>query len=106
MGTITTATSLTLAVPQNVSGSVKTTSQTDFEAGQTLPHDLTFTEGHLLTIIVYAVLILISAAGNGIVLTVMWRRRRKARARINLMLMHLAIADLLVGYYLCSNIFN
>lgn len=99
MGAVTTATILAFAAQQNISINVGTTSQTDFEAGQTLPHDLVFSPGHLITIITYSILIVISAAGNGVVLTVMWRRRRKARARINVMLMHLAIADLLVCLY-------
>ncbi|KAK7580578.1 hypothetical protein V9T40_001207 [Parthenolecanium corni] len=98
MGAVTTATILAFAAQQNISINVGTTSQTDFEAGQTLPHDLVFSPGHLITIITYSILIVISAAGNGVVLTVMWRRRRKARARINVMLMHLAIADLLVTF--------
>jgi len=68
----------------------------DFEAGQNLPHDLGFTDGHRVTIVTYAVLMVVSAVGNGTVLACMRRRRRKARARIDRMLTHLAIADLSV----------
>lgn len=62
----------------------------------TLPEELQFNTGHLITVITYSILIIVSSVGNITVLTVMWRRRRKARTRINTMLMHLAIADLLV----------
>lgn len=65
----------------------------------TLPKDLKFDDQHLLTIIIYSVLIFISLVGNVSVLIVMCRRRQKSRARINTTLMHLAIADLLVSTY-------
>lgn len=66
----------------------------------TLPEELQFNTGHLITVITYSILIIISSVGNITVLTVMCRRRRKARTRINTMLMHLAIADLLVTFLL------
>lgn len=66
---------------------------------QNLPHDLSFNEGHVVTIVTYTILIIISTIGNVTVLTAMWRRRKKSRTRINTMLMHLAIADLLVSNY-------
>ncbi len=66
-------------------------------ACQELPPELRFTDAHLLTIIIYSILMFASAVGNITVLTAICRRRKKARTRINTMLMHLAIADLLVG---------
>lgn len=64
-----------------------------------LPIDMRFNEGHMLSIIAYSILMFISAIGNITVLTLIIQRRRKAKSRINLMLMHLAIADLLVSYF-------
>ena len=61
------------------------------------PDDLKFGPAHMLAIIAYSTLICISMVGNVTVLIAMCRRRRKAHARINTMLMHLAIADLLVS---------
>lgn len=62
-----------------------------------LPIDMRFNDGHLLSIVAYSILMIISAIGNITVLALIVRRRRKAPSRINLMLMHLAIADLLVS---------
>lgn len=62
-----------------------------------LPIDMRFNDGHLLSIVAYSILMVISALGNITVLVLIVRRRRKTPSRINLMLMHLAIADLLVG---------
>ncbi|KAL1129925.1 hypothetical protein AAG570_012869 [Ranatra chinensis] len=60
-----------------------------------------FNSGHILAIVFYSVLMVLSAIGNLTVLIVTWRRRRKANSsRINTMLMHLAIADLLVTFIL------
>lgn len=62
-----------------------------------LPYELRFNEGHMVTIITYSILLVISAVGNITVLTIILKRRRKAGTRIHAMLMHLAIADLLVS---------
>lgn len=62
-----------------------------------LPIDMRFNDGHMLSIVAYSILMIISAIGNITVLTLIIRRRRKTPSRINLMLMHLAIADLLVS---------
>lgn len=64
-----------------------------------LPIDMTFNDGHVLSIVVYSVLMVFSAIGNITVLVLLIRRRRKSSSRINSMLMHLAIADLLVSVY-------
>ncbi|XP_026464476.1 gonadotropin-releasing hormone receptor-like [Ctenocephalides felis] len=63
-----------------------------------LPIDMRFNQGHLLSITVYSVLLVISATGNVTVLALLIRRRRRNPTRINIMLMHLAIADLLVTF--------
>lgn len=61
-----------------------------------LPINMRFNEGHQLSIIVYSILMVFSAVANTTVLVLIVKRRRKAPSRINTMLMHLAIADLLV----------
>ncbi|XP_059486559.1 adipokinetic hormone/corazonin-related peptide receptor variant I-like isoform X2 [Neocloeon triangulifer] len=65
-----------------------------------LPLDMRFNEGHALSVIVYSILFIISATGNLTVLCLLLQRRRGARSRINTMLLHLAIADLLVTFLL------
>jgi hypothetical protein len=62
-----------------------------------LPLDMRFNEGHVLSIATYSVLLVISATGNITVLSLLLQRRRKTHSRINTMLLHLAIADLLVS---------
>lgn len=61
--------------------------------------DIRFHDGHLVSIVTYSILLVISTVGNLTVLTAIWRRRRKSRTRINTMLMHLAIADLSVSIF-------
>lgn len=61
-----------------------------------LPIDMRFNDGHMVSIITYSVLMIVSAIGNTTVLYLILQRRRVKRSRINTMLMHLAIADLLV----------
>ncbi|XP_050431723.1 adipokinetic hormone/corazonin-related peptide receptor variant I isoform X2 [Adelges cooleyi] len=63
-----------------------------------LPYDLRFNDGHMLAIITYSILMVISAIGNITVLTIILKRKRKAGTRIHAMLMHLAIADLIVTF--------
>uniref|UniRef100_A0A8D8LBA0 Gonadotropin-releasing hormone II receptor n=1 Tax=Cacopsylla melanoneura TaxID=428564 RepID=A0A8D8LBA0_9HEMI len=60
--------------------------------------NLVFNSGHVVAIATYSVLMVISAIGNITVLSTILRRRRKTRSRINTMLMHLAIADLIVTF--------
>lgn len=61
-----------------------------------LPIDMQFNEGHVVSIVTYGVLMVISAIGNITVLMLILRRKSSKMSRINIMLMHLAIADLLV----------
>lgn len=62
-----------------------------------IPAFMKFNHGHVVSIIVYSVLMVISATGNLTVLTQLVRRRRAKRAsRLDVLLMHLAVADLMV----------
>ncbi|XP_050538062.1 adipokinetic hormone/corazonin-related peptide receptor variant I isoform X2 [Daktulosphaira vitifoliae] len=79
------------AVPENV------TNTSVFDINN-LPYELRFNDGHIVTIVTYSILMVISAIGNITVLTIILRRRRKAGTRIHAMLMHLAIADLFVTF--------
>lgn len=63
-----------------------------------LPIDMRFNEGHIVSIVFYSVLMIISAIGNTTVLVLIMRRKRVPKSRIHTMLMHLAIADLLVTF--------
>ncbi|XP_063702680.1 adipokinetic hormone/corazonin-related peptide receptor variant I isoform X2 [Culicoides brevitarsis] len=65
-----------------------------------LPIDMRFNDGHRLQIMVYSTLMLISAIGNLTVLTMLIKRRKPGSSRIEIMLTHLAIADLLVTFLL------
>lgn len=62
-----------------------------------LPIDMRFNEGHIVSIVFYSVLMIISAIGNTTVLILITCRKRVSKSRIHIMLMHLAIADLLVS---------
>ncbi|XP_018328749.1 gonadotropin-releasing hormone II receptor [Agrilus planipennis] len=66
--------------------------------GLDLPIDMRFNDGHRLSIIVYSILMVFSAIGNITVLVLLIRRKRTTPSRINNMLVHLAIADLLVTF--------
>lgn len=67
----------------------------------TLPIDMTFNDGHIVSIVTYSVLLVISVCGNITVLVSLVRRRHISNPRVNIMLIHLAIADLLVSELLC-----
>lgn len=75
---------------------------TDFDVSERVNsslEELTFNEGHAISIFAYSLLMLVSAIGNLTVLkTIIQQRRRASTPRINIMLMHLAIADLLVTF--------
>ncbi|KAF6216586.1 hypothetical protein GE061_000929 [Apolygus lucorum] len=66
----------------------------------TLEPDMVFNEGHLVLIIFYSILFVISAVGNITVLVLLLRQKAKNRSRINFMLVHLTTADLLVTFIL------
>lgn len=64
-----------------------------------LPLDMRFNDGHLLSVVSYGVLFVISTTGNLTVFFLLLQRRRGSRSRINTMLLHLAIADLLASTF-------
>ncbi|XP_025995016.1 gonadotropin-releasing hormone II receptor isoform X1 [Solenopsis invicta] len=61
-----------------------------------LPIELRFNGSHLVTIITYSILMVISAIGNISVLTII--KKRKSKSRIQNLVMHLSIADLFVTF--------
>ncbi|XP_050295995.1 adipokinetic hormone/corazonin-related peptide receptor variant I [Anthonomus grandis grandis] len=63
-----------------------------------LPINMKFNDGHRLSITVYSTLMVFSAIANITVLVLLVRRRKLQPTRINTMLIHLAIADLLVTF--------
>lgn len=73
-----------------------------------LPIDMRFNEGHVVSIVAYSILLTVSVIGNVTVLTNLISRRRSSNPRVTLMLIHLAVADLLVcssyNLHLCSNL--
>lgn len=64
-----------------------------------LPLDMRFNDGHIVTIVTYSILMMISAAGNITVLIMTIIRRQRSKSRIHTLVMHLALADLLVSTY-------
>ncbi|XP_049876641.1 adipokinetic hormone/corazonin-related peptide receptor variant I [Pectinophora gossypiella] len=72
---------------------------THLNATNELPLDMRFNHGHMVSITVYSVLMVISATGNITVLSQLVKRRRAKRAsRLDVLLMHLAVADLMVTF--------
>ncbi|XP_050503980.1 adipokinetic hormone/corazonin-related peptide receptor variant I [Diabrotica virgifera virgifera] len=61
-----------------------------------LPLDMQFNDGHRLSIFVYSILFVFSTIANTTVLVLILKRRKKFPSRINMMLVHLSIADLMV----------
>lgn len=81
---------------------VSSTIDPELERGSTvdlsmLPIDMTFNDGHVVSITTYSVLLIISVCGNITVLVNLIKRRHISNPRVNIMLTHLAIADLLVS---------
>ncbi|XP_044733757.1 gonadotropin-releasing hormone II receptor-like [Chrysoperla carnea] len=63
----------------------------------TLPPNLVFNDNSLRTVIVYSLLFIIAAVGNLTVFITLFRSRHR-KSRINLMITHLAVADLMVTF--------
>lgn len=66
-----------------------------------LPIDMRFNNGHLLAIVAYSALMIISAFGNIYVLIIILRVRSQNQGKLSsmyLLLLHLSIADLLVTF--------
>jgi len=62
-----------------------------------LPPELRFNTGALVAIVVYSCLFAVAAVGNVTVFVTLYRNRHR-KSRINLMIMHLAIADMVVTF--------
>lgn len=97
------------------------TTATQAVPNATMPEDMLFNDGHMLSIIVYrsvfarlkrnqrnhfdapfyfclrSILMVISAVGNISVLVILIKRRMRTPSRLDVMLTHLAIADLMVS---------
>ncbi len=56
-----------------------------------------FNSGHVIAICGYGALFCVSSVANLTVLNILVGRYRKTKSRVNLLLIHLAIADLLVS---------
>ncbi|KAL5284698.1 GNRHR family protein [Megaselia abdita] len=65
-----------------------------------LPIDMVFNDGHRLSIVVYTILLIISGIANTSFLKYLIKRRLKQPSKIDIMLMHLALADLIVTFVL------
>jgi gonadotropin-releasing hormone receptor len=63
-----------------------------------LPSDMQFNSSHVVSIVGYSSLFLVSSIANITVLRILVRRYRKTKSRVNLLLIHLAIADLIVTF--------
>ncbi|CAL8069184.1 unnamed protein product [Orchesella dallaii] len=68
---------------------------------ESLPIDMTFNNGNVLSISVYTILFILSSGGNITVLTAILRQKRtESLSRIDFLLLHLAIADLMVTFFM------
>ena len=63
-----------------------------------LPRDMTFTDDNLVSVVSYAVLIVIAALGNLCVFVNLLRKRRRRLSPPDTVFMHLCIADLIVTF--------
>ena len=61
-----------------------------------LPPDMQFSSANVISICGYGILFIVSSMANLTVLNILVRRYKKTKSRVNLLLIHLAIADLLV----------
>lgn len=63
-----------------------------------MPIEMRFNAGHVVSLVFNSVMFVFSTIANLTVLSIILRRRRTSGSRINTMLMHLAIADLMVRF--------
>ncbi|CAH1719304.1 unnamed protein product [Chironomus riparius] len=82
----------------DANGQIITTPASSASLNISITPDMLFNEGHKLSIIVYSILMVVSAIGNITVLTILLRRRMRTTSRLDFMLTHLAIADLMVTF--------
>ena len=59
-----------------------------------------FTEAGVPLVAAYCVMFVIAAAGNLSVIITLFRSKRHRRSRISLMICHLAVADLIVAFFM------
>ena len=57
-----------------------------------LPEDMQFKSANVISIVGYSTLFLVSSIANCTVLMILIRRYKKTKSRVNLLLIHLAIA--------------
>ena len=57
-----------------------------------LPEDMQLTSANVISIVGYSTLFLVSSIANCTVLRILIRRYKKTKSRVNLLLIHLAIA--------------
>lgn len=77
-----------------------------YNDSRSLPIDMRFNDGHILLISCYSCLFFISLIGNLCVLrAILGGGRKHRKSRVNLMLLHLAIADLIVSTTLLVLVF-
>ena len=74
---------------------IANTSSMSINHEEELPADMRFNSGHVVSIVGYSTLFLVSSVANCTVLMILIRRYRKTKSRVNLLLIHLAIADLI-----------
>ena len=74
---------------------IANTSSMSINQEEELPADMRFNSGHVVSIVGYSTLFLVSSVANCTVLMILIRRYRKTKSRVNLLLIHLAIADLI-----------
>ncbi|UYV61840.1 GNRHR [Cordylochernes scorpioides] len=67
-------------------------------SNESLPNFLTFNDDSLREVVIYSILFVFAAAGNVPVFVSLLRNRRHRKSRIKLMILHLAIADLIVTF--------
>ena len=64
-----------------------------------LPDEMKFSERNIITIFLYGIFFVVAASGNLTVFITLFRNRG-TKARVNLYIMHLAIADLIVTFFM------
>ena len=62
-----------------------------------IPREIRFNDDSLFSVVAYSILFLIAALGNTTVFVTLFRNRHR-KSRVNLFIMHLAVADLLVTF--------
>lgn len=76
----------------NISESSTTTTTKD------LPANMKFNDSHMIAIISYGILLLVSGVANTAVMVTLCQRYKRRKTKISLMIIHLAIADLFVTF--------